>query len=96
MDSKDRLKLFYSLLRIYNLTDINEEDAKWFVGKLLLSPSQLLKAVEALSQKSIALVKRDIDTLVLWGDTQISPTIKHFFADNEYKQLLIILSKLDF
>lgn len=96
LDSRDRLKLFYSLLRIYNLTDIDEEDAKWFVGKLLLSPSQLVKAVEALSQKSIALVKRDIDTLVLWGDTQISPTIKQFFAEDEYKHLLIILSKLDF
>lgn len=96
LDSKDRLKLFYSLLRIYNLTDISEEDAKWFVGKLLLSPSQLVKAVEALSCKPLALVKKDIDTLISWGDTQINPMVEHFFQDEESKHLLIILSKLDF
>lgn len=96
LDSKDRLKLFYSLLRIYNLTDISEEDVKWFVGKLLLSPSQLVKAVEALSCKPLALVKKDIDTLISWGDTQINPMVEHFFQDEESKHLLIILSKLDF
>ena len=96
LDSKDRLKLFYSLLRIYNLTDISEEDAKWFVGKLLLSPSQLVKAVEALSCKPLALVKKDINTLISWGDTQINPMVEHFFQDEESKHLLIILSKLDF
>lgn len=96
LDSKDRLKLFYSLLRIYNLTDISEEDAKWFVGKLLLSPSQLVKAVEALSCKPLALVKKDINTLISWGDTQINPMVDHFFQDDESKHLLIILSKLDF
>lgn len=96
LDSKDRLKLFYSLLRIYNLTDIDERDVKWFVGKLLLSPSQLVKAVEALSCKPLALVKKDIDTLISWGDMQINPMVKHFFQDEESKHLLIILSKLDF
>lgn len=96
LDSKDRLKLFYSLLRIYNLTDISEEDVKWFVGKLLLSPSQLVKAVEALSCKPLTLVKKDIHTLISWGDMQINHMIEHFFQDEESKHLLIILSKLDF
>lgn len=96
LDSRDRLKLFYSLLRIYNLTDISEEDAKWFVGKLLLSPSQLVKAVEALSHRPLPLVKKDINTLISWGDMQINPMIKQFFGDEESKHLLIILSKLDF
>ena len=96
LDSKDRLKLFYSLLRIYNLTDISEEDVKWFVGKLLLSPSQLVKAVEALSCKPLAFVKKDINTLISWGDMQINPMVEHFFQDEESKHILIILSKLDF
>ncbi len=96
LDTKDRRKLFYSLLRIYNLTDIGEEDVEWFIGKLLLSPSQLVKAVEALSQKPLALVKKDIDTLITWGDKQINPMIKHFFGDEECRYLLIILSELDF
>ena len=96
LDSKDRVKLFYSLLRIYNLTDISEEDVYWFVGKLLLSPSQLVKAVEAISRKPLSLVKKDINSLISWGDTQITPMIKQFFGDEESKHLLIILSKLDF
>lgn len=96
LDSKDRLKLFYSLLRIYNLTDISEEDVKWFIGKLLLSPSQLVKAVEALSCKPLAFVKKDINTLISWGDMQINPMVEHFFQDEESKHILIILSKLDF
>ena len=96
LDTKDRRKLFYSLLRIYNLTDIREEDVEWFIGKLLLSPSQLVKAVDALSRKPLTLVKKDIDTLITWGDKQINPVIKHFLGDDECRYLLIILSELDF
>lgn len=96
LDSKDRYKLFYNLMRIYNLSNVSEEDVKWFVDKLLLSPSQLVKAVEALSRNSVALVKKDIQTLVAWGDSQIKPMLSSFFGDEESKHLLIILSKMDF
>ena len=95
LDTKDRLKLFYSLLRIYNLTGISDDDARWFVEKLLHSPSQLVKAVEALAQRPLAMVKRDIGTLVSWGDTQISPMLRQFFGNEDSKHILIILSKLD-
>ena len=95
LDTKDRMKLFYSLLRIYNLTDISDDDVRWFVGKLLLSPSQLVKAVEALAQRPLAVVKRDIDTLVSWGDTQITPMLRQFFVNEDSKHILIILSRLD-
>lgn len=95
LNTSDRRKLFYNLLRIYNLTDIKEENVEWFIGKLLLSPSQLVKAVEALSQKPLSLVKKDIGTLITWGDKQINPMIKQFFEDDECRYLLIILSELD-
>lgn len=96
LDSKDRYKLFYNLMRIYNISNVNEDDVKWFVNKLLLSPSQLVKAVEALSRSSVALVKKDIQTLVAWGDSQIKPMLSIFFGDEESRHLLIILSKMDF
>lgn len=96
LDAKDRYKLFYNLLRLYNLKNISEDEVNWFVNRLLLSPSQLVKAVEALAQKSIALVKKDIDSLVAWGDNQIKPMLSSFFGDEESRQVLIILSKMDF
>lgn len=95
LDTKDRMKLFYSLLRIYGLTEISEDDVRWFVGKLLLSPSQLVKAVEALARRPLAVVKRDIDALVSWGDTQITPMLRQFFVNEDSKHILIILSRLD-
>lgn len=96
LDSKDRYKLFYNLMRIYNLSNVSEDDVKWFVNKLLLSPSQLVKAAEALSRNNVALVKKDIQTLVAWGDSQIKPMLSSFFGDEESRHLLIILSKMDF
>ena len=96
LEAKDRYKLFYNLLRIYNLTNISEDNVRWFVERLLLSPSQLVKAVEALSRKSIAVVKKDIQALIDWGDTQIKPMLSSFFGDEESRHLLIILSKMDF
>lgn len=96
LDYKDRVKLFYSLMRIYGLSDIDESDVKWFVSKLLLSPSQLVKAVDKLSNLPLVTVKRDIDTLISWGDEKIKPMLSHFFNDEECKHLLIILSRLDF
>lgn len=96
LDAKDRYKLLYNLLRIYNLTEVSEDDVKWFVDKLLLSPSQLVKLVEKLSCQNIALVKKDIQTLIAWGDKQIKPMLSSFFGDEESRQLLIILSKMDF
>lgn len=96
LDTKDRYKLFYNLLRIYNLTEVSEDDVKWFVDRLLLSPSQLVKLVEKLSRQNIALVKKDIQTLIAWGDKQINPMLSSFFGDEESRHLLIILSKMDF
>lgn len=96
LNTSDRTKLFYGLMKIYNVKDIKEEDVKWFVGHLLQSPSQIAKAVEALSYKPLMTVKRDIDQLVQWGDRKIKPFVKNFFDDDEQRNLLIIISKLDF
>lgn len=96
LDSKDRYKLFYNLLRIYKLTNVCEEDVWWFVDRLLLSPSQLVKAVEVLSRGNMTLAKKDIHNLISWGDTQIKPMLTNFFGDEESRHLLIILSKMDF
>lgn len=96
LDTKDRTKLFYNLIRIYDIKDFADSDVKWFVDKLLLSPAQIVRAVEALSKQSVQTVKRDIDSLINWGDCQIKPFVSTFFKDEEKKNLLVILSKLDF
>ena len=96
LDTNDRTKLFYSLLRLYNITNISESDVMWFVERLLLSPIQIVKAVEKLSKLPVSSVRRDIAGLIDWGDRQINPFVSKFFADEETKQLLIIMSKLDF
>lgn len=96
LDTNDRTKLFYSLLRLYNINNISESDVKLFVEKLLLSPIQIVKTVEKLSVYPVSSVKRDIKELIDWGDQQINPFVSKFFVDEETKQLLIIMSKLDF
>lgn len=96
LNSKDRKKLFYNLMRLYNITDISDKDVSWFVEKLLLSPYQLVKAVEALSKNPIHTVKRDIDNLTSWGDKRIQPMIDYFFANEIQRNILVILSKMDF
>ena len=96
LDASDREKLFYKLLRVYQIEDVSEENVKWFVDRLLLSPDQIVKVVDALSKQSITNVKKDIQALISWGDVQIKPLINHFFSKDDSKNLLIILSKLDF
>lgn len=96
LEEKDRSKLFYSLLRIYGIVDVSDNDVSWFVKKLLLSPYQLVKAVEALSKQPMRIVKKDIADLMSWGDKRIKPTISYFFGDEIKRQILVILSKIDF
>lgn len=96
LDTKDRRKLFYNLLRIYDIDSVTEEDVEWFIQRLLLSPSQIVKTVEQLSKNTVKRVKEDIDDLIVWGDKQIKPFIAKFTSDEEKRNLLIILSRLDF
>ncbi len=96
LDAKDRKKLFYNLMRLYNLVNIEENEVSWFVNKLLLSPYQLVKAVEALSNNSLLIVKRDIEKLTSWGDKRIKPMVEMFFTDESKRNILVILSKMDF
>lgn len=46
--------------------------------------------------QAFGICKKDINTLISWGDMQINPMVEHFFQDEESKHILIILSKLDF
>lgn len=96
LDTSDRIKLFYSLMRLYKVSNVSESDVKWFVEKLLLSPIQIVKAVEKLSVYPVSTVKRDIQELIDWGDKQINSFVSKFFCNEETKQFLIIMSKLDF
>ena len=90
LDTSDRIKLFYSLMRLYKVSNVSESDVKWFVERLLLSPIQIVKAVEKLSVYPVSTVKRDIRELIDWGDKQINSFVSKFFGNEETKHLLII------
>lgn len=53
------------------------------------------QAVEAIKTKSIALAKKDIDTLIIMGDKKIHPLLDRYKED-EQRHLLVIMSRFDF
>lgn len=95
LNRKDRYKLFYSYIRTYEIDNITEEDVSFFVDRLLQSPVQIQQAVEAIKTKSIALAKKDIDTLIIMGDKKIHPLLDRYKED-EQRHLLVIMSQFDF
>ena len=95
LNKKDRLKLFYSYMRVYELNNISDDDVLFFVDKLLYSPIQLKQAIETIRSKSLIMAKREIETLVAIGDKKVRFFIDRYKSD-EGIHLLIILSKFDF
>lgn len=95
LDRKDRHKLFYSYARAYGMADITENDADFFIDKLLHSPIQIQQAIEAIKNKSITFAKNDIDALIALGDKKIRSLLDHY-KDSEQRHLLVILSQFDF
>lgn len=95
LDRKDRHKLFFSYARAYGLMDITEDDANFFIEKLLQSPMQIQQAIEAIRTKSMTLAKKDIDTLILLGDKKIRPLLEHY-NEEEQRHLLVVLSRFEF
>lgn len=95
LDRKDRHKLFYSYTRAYEISDITEDDANFFIDKLLQSPTQIQQAIEAIKTKSITLAKKDIDVLIALGDKKVRSLLDHYKED-EQRHLLVILSRFDF
>ncbi|MFA6830837.1 MAG: TIR domain-containing protein [Bacteroidaceae bacterium] len=95
LDTKDRVKLFYHLIRLYKIDNVTDDDIRWFASKLLMSPLQIIEVAKALRNSPLARVKRDIDGYIKYGDNRIKSTISQFLIGEEQKQLLIILSKME-
>lgn len=96
LDRKDRVKLFVSCMRAYGLTNISQEDISFFVDKLLFSPIQIVKVVEAIYNNTpIPLIKRDLDSVIRVADKKISPVLD-YFKEEEQRYLLIIMSRMEF
>ena len=95
LSKNDRKKLFYSYAQIYDINDIDDRDVEFFVDKLLQSPEQLKFAVEAIHNTNLTRAKSDVEKLVAIGDSKIKVLLNHFHSEKQ-RELLIILSKLDF
>lgn len=81
LNKKDRLKLFYSYMRVYELNNISDDDVLFFVDKLLYSPIQLKQAIETIRSKSLIMAKREIETLVAIGDKKVRFFIDRYKSD---------------
>ena len=95
LNKSDRKKLFYMLLNLYGMTDVNESDVDEIVDKLNQSPLQLIKFVHALKSQDINLVKKDLPYYIELGDNKLKPLFD-LFQEGEEKELLIVLSKFNF
>lgn len=95
LSKKDRHKLFYSYIRTYEVSNITEEDACFFVDRLLQSPMQIQQAVEAIKTKSVEFAKKDIEALITMGDKKIHPLLERY-KEEEQRELLVIMSRFDF
>lgn len=96
LTKKDRKKIFYSLLDSYNIQGVQERDVEFFVDKLLLSPSQLLNAVDAINRVGVRMAKNDIGRLIESGDKRAKPLIDYFRKNEIAFQTIIILAKFEF
>lgn len=95
LNRADRKKLFYNYAQIFDLEDISDQDADFFVDKLLHSPEQIKMAVEVIRDKGLYVAKRDIQHLIDAGDKKIKTVLDYFKTDKQ-RQILVLLSKLDF
>ena len=95
LNRSDRKKLFYNYAQIFDIEDISEQDADFFVDRLLHSPEQIRMAVETIRDKGLLVAKRDIQRLIDAGDKKIKTVLDHFKTDKQ-RQMLVLLSKLDF
>lgn len=95
LNRPDRKKLFYNYTQIFDLEDISDQDADFFVDQLLHSPEQIKMAVEVIRDKGLYAAKRDIQRLIDVGDKKIKTVLDYFKTDKQ-RQILILLSKLDF
>ena len=96
MGKHDRKKLFYKFSVAIGLPPINENDADFFVTRLLESPEQLMDAVLAIKNSGLAAAKRDIDDLVKLGERKGTAIIDYVKGDEIRFKVAVVLSKVEF
>lgn len=93
LDRQDRKKMFYLVAKSYNLT-ISDEDADFFVGKLMQSPEQIIDAVQVIHTSGINAAKRDIERLISRGDKKIGAIFKNL--SSEECEVILTLSRFEY
>lgn len=92
----DRKKLFYKFATAIGLSTISENDADFFVTRLLESPEQLMDAIIAIKNKGMYTAKRDIDELVKLGERRGTAIIEYVKSDDIRFKVAVVLSKVEF
>lgn len=95
LSKSDRRKLFYQLIDIYHLENIQDCDVEEFIEKLNQSPIQLDRLAQALQANDLKMVKADLNEFVSLGDKKLKPLFDMFSEEDE-KELLIVLSRFNF
>lgn len=96
MGKADRRKLFYKFAVAIGLPSISESDADIFVTRLLESPEQLMDAVLAIKNSSMAAAKRDLDDLVKLGEKKGTAIIDYVKSNEICFKVAVVLSKVEF
>lgn len=94
LSNSDRSKLFYMFLQSYDL-ELEREDVRFFVDRLLYSPNQLLMAVDTIKRVGLQRAKQEIQRLVEIGDHRIRPVLD-LFKEKERRNFVLLLAKYEF
>lgn len=93
LNKNDRKKLFYLIANSYGL-NVKDEDANFFVEKLLQSPEQIYKAVESIKTNGLIRAKADISSLISLGDRKTKAILQSF--SDEEREVVITLARFEF
>lgn len=96
LSKSDCTKLFFRCLQLLGIYEINQEDANFFIEKLVASPRQIFRCALELKKHPVNLVKKDISSLIDHEDRNISIVLKDFFNDSDTRDIIILLSKYEY
>ena len=95
LSTSDRRKIFYKYAQICEV-EMNNNDAEYFIKKLLGSPSQLYVAVDTVKSKGIRMAKQDLTDIIEIGDKKVTALLNQYKDDSQKWNFLILLSNFEF
>lgn len=91
---QERINIFTTLLDLFGITDISDQDIEFFVDRLRQSPAQLVKIIKIIHRNGIAEARRSVERIRQEGDFKISELISTYKdSDTESADLLTLLAR---